>query len=74
MAAFKSKSETGLGTIILAMAISSWVSMARIVRRDILQLKQQEFVLAAKALGAKIQILFRHLIPNAMGSILVTLI
>ena len=74
MAAFKSKSETGLGTIILAMAISSWVSMARIVRGDILQLKQQEFVLAAKALGAKnSRILFRHLIPNAMGSILVTL-
>ncbi len=74
MAAFKKEGSTGLSTIILAMAISYWVNMARIVRGDILQLKQQEFVLAAKALGAsKTRILFRHLIPNCIGSILVTL-
>ena len=74
MAAFKSENSTGLLTIILAMAISYWVGMARIVRGDILQLKQQEFVLAAKTLGAsKGRILFKHLIPNCMGSILVTL-
>ncbi|WP_411168008.1 ABC transporter permease [Clostridium sp. MB05] len=74
MATFKKEGSSGLTTIILAMAISYWVGMARIVRGDILQLKQQEFVLAAKALGAsKARILFRHLIPNTMGSILVTL-
>ena len=74
MATFKREGSTGLTTIILAMAISYWVNMARIVRGDILQLKQQEFVLAAKALGAsKARILFRHLIPNSIGSILVTL-
>lgn len=74
MATFKREGSTGLTTIIIAMAISYWVGMARIVRGDILQLKQQEFVLAAKALGAsKARILFRHLIPNSMGSILVTL-
>lgn len=74
MATFKRENSTGLVTIILAMAISYWVGMARIVRGDILQLKQQEFVLAAKALGAsKSRVLFRHLIPNCMGSILVTL-
>ena len=74
MAAFKKDGSTGLTTIILAMAISYWVGMARIVRGDILQLKQQEFVLAAKALGAsKARVLFRHLIPNCIGSILVTL-
>ncbi|TGY44419.1 ABC transporter permease [Clostridium sartagoforme] len=74
MATFKKEGSTGLTTIILAMAISYWVGMARIVRGDILQLKQQEFVLAAKTLGAsKTRILFRHLIPNCMGSILVTL-
>lgn len=74
MAAFKKEGSTGLTTIILAMAISYWVGMARIVRGDILQLKQQEFVLAAKALGAsKARVLFRHLIPNCIGSILVTL-
>ncbi|MDV4150621.1 ABC transporter permease [Clostridium sp. AL.422] len=74
MAAFKKEGSTGLVTIILAMSISYWVGMARIVRGDILQLKQQEFVLAAKALGAsKLRVLFRHLIPNCIGSILVTL-
>lgn len=74
MTAFKREGSSGLLTIILAMAISYWVGMARIVRGDILQLKQQEFVLAAKALGAsKSRVLFRHLIPNCMGSILVTL-
>ena len=74
MAAFKKEGSTGLLTIIFAMAISYWVGMARIVRGEILELKQREFVLAAKTLGAsKSRILFRHLIPNCMGSILVTL-
>lgn len=68
------EAKTGVGTIILALAISYWVGMARIVRGDILQLKQQEFVLAARSLGAsKTRILLRHLIPNCMSSILVTL-
>lgn len=66
--------KSGLFTIILAMSISYWVNMARIVRGDILQLKQQDFILAAKSLGAsKTRILFRHLIPNCIGSIIVTL-
>lgn len=65
---------SGLWTIILALSISYWIGMARIVRGDVLQLKQQEFVLAAKALGASnIRILIRHLIPNCIGSIMVTI-
>jgi len=61
-------------TIVLALCISYWIGMARIVRGKILQLKQQEFVLASKALGASDRrILFSHLIPNSMGSIIVTL-
>jgi len=67
-------SGSGLLTIVLALSISYWIGMARIVRGDVLQLKQQEFVLAAKSLGAsKSRILMRHLIPNCMGSIMVTL-
>ncbi|WP_315069005.1 ABC transporter permease [uncultured Clostridium sp.] len=67
-------SGSGLFTIVLALSISYWIDMARIVRGDILQLKQQEFVLAAKSLGAsKTRILLRHLIPNCIGSIMVTL-
>lgn len=65
---------SGLWTIILALSISYWIGMARIVRGDVLQLKQQEFVLAAKALGASnFKILIRHLIPNCIGSIMVTM-
>lgn len=66
--------KTGILSIIVALSISYWVGMARIVRGDILQLKQQEFILAARTLGAsKTRILFRHLIPNCMGSIIVTM-
>lgn len=65
---------SGLLTIVLGLSITYWIGMARIVRGDVLQLKQQEFVLAAKSLGAtNARILIRHLIPNCIGSIMVTL-
>lgn len=65
---------SGIFTIVLGLSITYWIGMARIVRGDVLQLKQQEFVLAAKSLGASNgRILIRHLIPNSMGSIMVTL-
>lgn len=65
---------SGLFTIVLGLSITYWIGMARIVRGDVLQLKQQEFVLAAKSLGASnTRILVRHLIPNCIGSIMVTL-
>lgn len=64
----------GLKSVIIALAIAFWLGMARIVRGQVMQLKQQEFVLAAKTLGASsTRILLRHLIPNSMGPILVTL-
>ena len=64
----------GFLNIILALALSYWIGMARIVRGEILQLKQQEYVLAAKTLGASNRrILFKHLLPNSMSSIVVTL-
>jgi oligopeptide transport system permease protein len=65
---------SGLFPIIIAMTITGWINMARITRGQIMQLKQQEYVLAAKALGASFsRILFKHLIPNAMGPIIVTM-
>jgi oligopeptide transport system permease protein len=75
MAFFTSKDGgSGVWNIIIALSISYWVGMARIVRGDILQLKEQEFVLAAKSLGAsKARILVRHLLPNCLSSILVTM-
>lgn len=64
----------GLITMIIAMSITGWINMARIVRGQVLQLKHSEFVLAAQTLGSnKMKILLRHLIPNTMGPILVTL-
>ncbi|EIJ81850.1 binding-protein-dependent transport systems inner membrane component [Bacillus methanolicus PB1] len=64
----------GLGTMILAITITGWINMARIVRGQVLSLKNQEYVLAAKTLGASTsRIMMRHLIPNAMGQILVTM-
>ncbi|QAT39938.1 ABC transporter permease [Clostridium sp. JN-9] len=64
----------GLKSIIIALAISYWLTMARIVRGQIMSLKEQEFVLAARTLGASpAKILLKHLIPNSMGPIIVTL-
>ncbi|MED4908772.1 ABC transporter permease [Brevibacillus centrosporus] len=66
--------EPGVGTIIIALTITGWIGMARIVRGQMLQLKSQEFVLAARSLGADAnRLIFKHLIPNALGPIIVTL-
>jgi oligopeptide transport system permease protein len=63
----------GLKSIFIALGLIYWVDMARIVRGQILSLKEQEFVLAARALGASpTRILLRHLIPNCIGPIIVT--
>ena len=62
-----------LKSIIIALGCVYWVSMAQVVRGQVLSLKQQEFVLAAQTIGSSTgTILSRHLIPNAMGPILVT--
>lgn len=62
----------GLWTIIIAMTITGWIPMARLVRGQVLQLKEYEFVQAANALGAStVWTLRRHMIPNTMGPILV---
>lgn len=66
--------DTGLFTICLALGIVFWVRMARLVRGQILSIKEQEYILAARTIGASTRrILVRHLIPNAMGSIIVSL-
>lgn len=66
--------EPGLIPMIIALSITGWVNMARIVRSEVLKIKNQEYVLAARTLGAnQWHIIKRHLIPNAMGAILVTM-
>ena len=66
--------KPGLMNIFIALGISYWLQMARIVRGEVLKIKEQEFVMAAKSMGAGSgRILFKHLIPNSMGVIIVSL-
>ena len=64
----------GRNLILLFLAIGAveWLTMARIVRSQVLNLSKQEFILSAEAMGvSKLSIIFRHLIPNAMGPVIV---
>lgn len=66
---------SGPGSIILGLCVAGWVDMARIVRGEILRLKEADYACAAKMEGlSSMRILFRHLLPNAAGPILVNLI
>ena len=66
---------SGPGSIILGLCVAGWVDMARIVRGEILRLKETDYACAAKMEGlSSMRILFRHLLPNAAGPILVNLI
>ncbi|WP_407396974.1 ABC transporter permease [Anaerovibrio sp.] len=66
--------KPGLLNIYIALGISYWLQMARIVRGEVLKIKEQEFVLASSSMGASSRrILFKHLIPNAVGVIIVSL-
>jgi oligopeptide transport system permease protein len=65
---------SGLSTIIIALTITGWIPMARIVRGQIMQLKELDYAYAAYALGAsRTRILVRHLLPNALGPIITTM-
>jgi ABC-type dipeptide/oligopeptide/nickel transport system permease subunit len=64
---------SGIVSIFITFALLYWVTMARIVRGQVLQLKKQEYVTAAVALGAsKWRIIRRHLLPNAVGALVIT--
>ncbi|MFG6149745.1 ABC transporter permease [Halobacillus sp. B23F22_1] len=59
-------------TIIVALTVTGWVGMARIVRGQVLQIKHNEFVLASQSFGAKTKrIIRKNLLPNTMGPIIV---
>lgn len=61
-----------LSTIIIALSVTGWVGMARIVRGQVLQLNNYEFVLASQSFGAKTgRIIRKNLLPNTMGPIIV---
>ncbi|MBQ9926286.1 MAG: ABC transporter permease, partial [Clostridia bacterium] len=59
-------------SILIGICITAWIGMARLVRTQVLTLKEQEFALAAYVLGAsRSRILFKHLVINCMGPIIV---
>jgi peptide/nickel transport system permease protein len=62
----------GLGNVILALAISGWVAYARLVRAQVMAVKEREFVEAARALGASnFRIMGRHILPNILQPLIV---
>lgn len=65
--------EPSIVHIMVIIGLTGWMGTARLVRAEILSLKEREFVLAVRSLGAShARILFRHLVPNAMGPVFVT--
>lgn len=65
---------SGFMPILLALTLTGWLSMARLVRGQILALKSEDYILAARNLDTKpVRIMLRHLIPNCMGIIIVSL-
>jgi peptide/nickel transport system permease protein len=61
-----------LFNLVMVLGVTSWVQFARIVRAEVLVLREREFVQAAKALGASVpRVMFRHLLPNVMSSVIV---
>lgn len=64
--------EAGIVSIIIALTITGWTGMARIVRGQVLKLKNQEFILASRTLGSSdTRILTKHIIPNTIGMIVI---
>lgn len=65
--------DSGILSILIAMTFIGWITMARIVRGAVMQVKQQEYVLAAIGLGAShIRVMKKHILPNILGPIIVT--
>jgi ABC-type dipeptide/oligopeptide/nickel transport system permease subunit len=64
--------EPGLAAVIVAVSVVNWAGFARIIRAQVLSLREREFVEAARALGVPDwKIIARHLIPNTIGTTLV---
>jgi peptide/nickel transport system permease protein len=57
----------GLGTLIIALSVTNWITYARLVRSEVVALKERDFVLGARAVGASgAYLLFRHIMPNVI--------
>lgn len=65
--------EPSIWNIMIIIGLTSWMGVARLVRAEFLSLKERDFVLAARAIGAKdARIIFRHILPNAISPVLVS--
>lgn len=66
--------ERNLGTLLISLTLTGWCGMARLVRGQMLQIKQQEYIMAAEALGVRPwKIITKHLIPNSLGVVIVAI-
>jgi len=64
----------GITNVYIAIALVSWVGVARIVRGEVMALREREFVEAARAVGAsRRRIIFRHILPNCLGPVIVVM-
>ncbi|WP_088005665.1 oligopeptide ABC transporter permease [Indiicoccus explosivorum] len=64
--------DPGITAIIIALTITGWIGMSRVVRGQILKFKNQEFVLASRTLGASnYRIISKHLLPNILGIVII---
>ena len=69
---FRPKGVWSIYLIIIILGLTSWMGVSRLVRSQVLSLKQQEFIQAAHALGlSSTRVIFKHLIPNAMAPVIV---
>lgn len=66
--------EPGVMTMVVAYAAVGWTGMARLVRGQVMSLKQQDYVVAARVMGAKpFRVIFKHLIPNTLSVVIVNI-
>lgn len=64
--------EPGIFTIMMVIGVTGWMDVARLVRAEFLTLKERDFVVAAKAMGAgDIRLIFMHILPNALSPVFV---
>jgi len=62
----------GLVLLFITLSLVSWVTVARLVRGEVLAVKQKEFVEAARAIGASsVSVILRHIVPNTLGPVIV---
>jgi len=65
--------EPSIWNIMIIIGITGWMGITRLIRADFISLKERDFILAARAIGAgDLRIIFVHMLPNAMASVLVT--